>query len=60
MLFVNKVSGVALLGLGLSALLSSAADLVASPSARQVLWYDNPAQSWESQALPIGNVGWAR
>ena len=23
--------------------------------ARQVLWYDSPAQNWEAEALPIGN-----
>jgi len=54
-LFVNKVFGAALLGLGLPAMLCAAADLVAGSPAQQVLWYDSPAQNWESEALPIGN-----
>ncbi len=32
-----------------------AADLVPTTPVRQVLWYDNPAQGWEAEALPIGN-----
>ena len=36
-------------------LVVSAADLAPSQSSRQVLWYDSPAQNWESEALPIGN-----
>ena len=54
-LFVNKVFGAALLGLGLPALLSFAADPMTTPSARQVLWYEQPAGGWESEALSIGN-----
>jgi alpha-L-fucosidase 2 len=55
LLFVNKILGAALLSLALPASLSTAADLAASGSARQVLWYDQPAGNWESEALPIGN-----
>jgi len=51
----NNVFGAALLGLGLPALLCSAADFATGQSARQVLWYDQPAGNWESEALPIGN-----
>ncbi|MEI6605185.1 MAG: glycoside hydrolase family 95 protein [Verrucomicrobiota bacterium] len=50
-----KTLGAALLNLGLQASLSFAAAPVTSPSACQVLWYDSPAGSWESEALPIGN-----
>ena len=54
-LFVNKVFGTALLGLGLQTSLCFAADPVASPPARQILWYEQPAGNWESESLPIGN-----
>ena len=54
-LSINKSLGAALLSLSLPALLSFAADPVASPSASQVLWYEQPAGNWESEALPIGN-----
>jgi len=44
---------------GITALLLTPLALgqVAQPAtpASQVLWYDNPAQNWESEALPIGN-----
>jgi len=52
---INKVFGAALLSLGLPALLSFSADPVATPPARQVLWYEQAAGGWESEALPIGN-----
>jgi len=55
MISISKVSGAALLSLGLKALISVAADPVATPTARQVLWYEQPAGGWESEALPIGN-----
>ncbi|MEI7903101.1 MAG: glycoside hydrolase family 95 protein, partial [bacterium] len=55
MLSINKASRAALLGLGLPALFGFAADPVATPPARQALWYEQPAGGWESEALPIGN-----
>ena len=52
---INKTLGAALLSFGLPAMISLAADPVATPPVRQVLWYDQPAGNWESEALPIGN-----
>jgi len=43
---INKVFGAALLSLTLPAVLGFAADPVASPSASQVLRYENPSQVW--------------
>jgi hypothetical protein len=43
---INKVFVAALLSLTLPALLGFAADPVASPSASQVLRYENPSQVW--------------
>ncbi len=34
---------------------SPGADVVTGRPSRQLLWYDSPAQDWESEALPIGN-----
>ncbi|MDQ6423282.1 glycoside hydrolase N-terminal domain-containing protein [Paenibacillus sp. LHD-117] len=35
--------------------MNPAAAAAADPESRLSLWYDEPAASWESQALPIGN-----
>jgi len=48
--------GLAAVGLMLPALVQAAEKAAQSATpASQVLWYDQPAQNWESEALPIGN-----
>ena len=52
---VNVWLGLATLWLMLLALGQAAQPATPAQPASQVLWYDQPAGNWDSEALPIGN-----